>query len=850
MSSGSARLDIVANPITLERTHVQMNKFSGPKCQDYKSIVGEIHRIRRNFQLDVDTEILENSYTVEKLQIQRLSGDFLPIDRCYINLAIVEELDEGDNLSLFGRLGVEEPDSELQVSLPELFMKRQGTDNREIQPRRILIRGRAGVGKTTLGKKIVHDFKNGKLWPELFGRLLWVPLRNLKQKDRQIAGYGLGDLFHHEYFSDRSDGKALADELWERVKSRDTKTLFLLDGLDEVLQGWESSSDVFRFIGELLNRDDVIITSRPYATLYPGMKPVDLEVETIGFYPDQVQEYLRMSFQDEDNGKKLVEIQNFLEEHPLLKDLFRIPIQLDAFCYTWKDVAEEKSLQTMTAVYQAVEVGLWRKDYYRLNNLPSESTPTPSPKEMETIFIKEELAILEVIAFAGLYIGVVNYEPIHQDAMAELEEYKAAVSKTHCSLYQTFACLSFLRTPNSTSSPDSRTYHFMHLTFQEYFAARYFVRQWEAQKALSCRTFDDQHIENYEPIAFLQRYKYNPRYNIMWRFVTGLLASKPRTHTKLNHFFDTIDKEPRDILGLAHYRLIMHCLHQVPIEEELEAFTPLRVEMEDQLHRWLFRKDAPGYDSRLATEDEFPPRVLNKMLDEASEHDRLKFLRDIQYRTVFHLDTMTLICRWLRNDNSESIKMKVLALIPKGYTALSEHSMQLITDLIEDGNEVCVVQEAIDCLGSWPNLPGSVVQVIAGRLDDDHTAVAHKAARTLGRQSALPYQVIQSLARQIENDDLDHDSMKIVRILLKQANLPEQVVQLIENRLAGEFFMHHAASFVYHAASFSDYDLPRPSKLRDRAIEVLTDRLEDGDERLRVEAIESLKSQLELSLLK
>lgn len=87
------------------------------------------------------------------------------------------------------------------------------------------------------------------------------------------------------------------------------------------------------------------------------------------------------------------------------------------------------------------------------------------------------------------------------------------------------AKISFLRTSDSTLKEEEKTYHFLHLTFQEFFAARHFVRQWISEKPLFCFTISGNHGKTQpviQPRNFLQKEKYNARYNIFWRFVTGL----------------------------------------------------------------------------------------------------------------------------------------------------------------------------------------------------------------------------------------------------------------------------------------------------------------------------------------
>ena len=167
-----------------------MNKFRGPECDDYKEVAEKIREIVRKIGeatllKKADAWIRDNSYTRTRLKIERLSGESLPLDQCYINLAIVEQSgrgasrsQEGDArtspFSLFARQKVEAPDKTTQVELATIFDRSLGQDGCEIQPRRILIRGRAGVGKTTLCKKIIHEFTQGTWvqWSNLFDRIL------------------------------------------------------------------------------------------------------------------------------------------------------------------------------------------------------------------------------------------------------------------------------------------------------------------------------------------------------------------------------------------------------------------------------------------------------------------------------------------------------------------------------------------------------------------------------------------------------------------------------------------------------------------------------------------------------
>jgi hypothetical protein len=108
----------------------------------------------------------------------------------------------------------------------------------------------------------------------------------------------------------------------------------------------------------------------------PGIN-VHLELETIGFYPEQVDEYIINS-----HTQYADEIKLFLQDHQLVRSLARIPIQLDALCHCWKDIKANYGYakqQTMTSLYQAIQTSLWKKDIPNLR---------PGGKDMQSSDIK------------------------------------------------------------------------------------------------------------------------------------------------------------------------------------------------------------------------------------------------------------------------------------------------------------------------------------------------------------------------------------------------------------------------------------------------------------------------------
>ncbi|OJJ45910.1 hypothetical protein ASPZODRAFT_2109333 [Penicilliopsis zonata CBS 506.65] len=755
----------------------------------------------------------------ERLMIRRLSGSKLDMESCYINLSLVENLIEYEKpreeleTSMRERLKAPRTTDQQNFQLRELFEKRKLRDERIYRPKRVLIRGRPGVGKTTLCKKIVHDFIHGRL-PWKFDHIFWIPLRSLRKYS------SLEEFLQQEFFAARPDQELLGEAL-KRILFAQTssKTLFLLDGFDEIAEDARAEGRLRDLFGLFQDRKNVIITSRPYAISASEFNDLDLELETIGFLPDQVQEYLSQAgSQGEISMGEVEKIKAFVEENWLLDGLLQIPIQLDALCYTWGNDLLSQDARTMTALYRAIEVKLWRRDMVKLGRVKQFKADKCFDRMQLKGYTENSMDLIEEIAFNGLYNKIVDFPTAQLQTLYDNLPGRAGESDA------SLMGLSFLRTVDASLS--NKTFYFIHLTFQEFFAANYFVRCWVDDQPLVCFDLETDECTKQPTKEFLQCEKYNGRYDIVWRFVAGLLCTPKHKH-KLVEFMEVLDGEPRDLFGPAQLRILMHCFSEIAALPDTEpALGDVKRRMEKGLSRMM--------SSSLSREMEFPEHLLRDAFHDSFGWSSLwirkvKAIEAISRRTQISSSLLQEVADCYCPRDSEDLNSYLAPVFAQHYREWPEKIVQVLGPQSHN-NDLRI--NILHRLPGGIKLPDRILALVISTFDVPQDLAQESAALMIQQQSSLSEANFQSLVALLDSESAIVKRWAIIALsghLSTRSNIPPKILRL---RTDSDSRVRRQVANALGLVSGRAEDL-----------EALVHLLRDSEDRVRVEAARSLDLQ-------
>ena len=438
------------------------------------------------------------------------------LDKIYTNLIIHEGRAYLDQLT-----GDREEQLKKYLRANENPKPKMPADVFDAEKQNILVVGHPGTGKTLFCTKILRDWACDNLFSEGqniqldFQVAFLVKLRMLNHiADQEL---NLRELLEYsEYSTPLSDEP---DEVWKYIRQNPNKVLVIFDGFDEysgrteidnddtLYRNWEEDRMPLHSLlkkilsGKILAGATVLTTTRPTAVSCFGSLCFHKAVEILGFTPQQVEDYVEKFTNDRDRAETIKE---HIRSNLNLRSFCYIPVNCFIICSCLLKLLIDNSADhlgclptKLTEIYSvAIKIFYfcYDDDRYRHHKDKGRDFYLKPFKELPEA-VTRVFSRLGEIAFNGIQQGRLVFE---SQEVNDLETNGL-----------------FQRLPDTSSGYEEgkAQYCFLHLTVQEFFAAKHLV---DTMSHEELKTFVSDHIKE-------------GSWKVVMQFVAGLLEQEEQS---------------------------------------------------------------------------------------------------------------------------------------------------------------------------------------------------------------------------------------------------------------------------------------------------------------------------------
>ena len=685
-----------------------------------------------------------------------------PIEQSYVNLALIEtkeqqekekKLKQHDQEDMLERENEQDNhpkqhNDKILGSFEDIYEPKTTIDPKSIfdkynnRTKKVLVLGRAGIGKSTFCQYVTYKWAKGEFW-EQYKLIILIHLRKLTN-NRYPPGkkYLPVDLVEKEYFPCDDDDLSKEERQFFKEQCNKGQVLWILDGYDEFAQNTpEQLNDVFDHVRDTQHH---ILTSRPYAIALP----YDMKMEITGFTNDNIAEYVKRFFDQikeemKNAWSECQKLLNFLKSNASIWGVSHIPVNLELICSLWSDNDwSKKKSMTMTSLYDNLTEWLCRR-YLVRQNINYEMTKQTVYRKCNT-----ELQFLEQLAFKAMQSNKIIL-PIE---ILEETENEIGCSLDHPQLLNIGILKSYDDKPVGSRAQTKKQHYFVHLSFQEHFAARHLVKSLKG-------------ANKQKAIDFINKNKYNQRFLLLFIFASGLMAQSEYKEC-IDVFWSTIQGEPLDLIGLKHKKLIIECVNELAGQIVFRQCATLL----KTICQWInlcFAEKEHKITENLFQSFERTNSLLNNSLIQAKFVELMESTdRDVKSTVFCYLSSLTISApteKFLSTmDNAledENYTVRMCAcetLVKMGKKAANEKVIDALINALQhqDSHDR---RKACQALGKMDENAANekVIDALINALQDKDYTVRMCACETLGKmdENAANEKVIDALINALQDKD-------------------------------------------------------------------------------------------------